>query len=245
MPPPSERPNAFSQQTWSITARARPQGKRLKELFLIGGGIVIGLIVAAPIGPVNLICIRRTFFYGPLNGFFSGLGAALGDGVFAIITAFGITAISQWIEGYSTALKVAGGLMLVGFGLHIFREDVALLRDAEGLPVRDHASSSLTRTILSTFALTIANPATLFGFTALFAGLGSLAGGRATFIDAAVTVIGVIGGSTVWWFTLTTIVGIFHRHIDTRVMRNINHVFGAGVAIFGFVVLGNLVMKLT
>src|ERR1700757_4123904 len=145
---------------------------RMNVLLLIAGGIVIGLVVAAPIGPVNLICIRRTFFYGPLNGFFAGLGAALGDGVFAIVTAFGITGISQWIEGYSTALKVVGGLMLIGFGLHIFRADVALLRDAEGAQSRDNAASSLTRTILSTFALTIANPATLLGFTALFAGLG-------------------------------------------------------------------------
>src|SRR5436305_6002381 len=94
---------------------------RMNVLLLIAGGIAIGLIVAAPIGPVNLICIRRTFFYGPMNGFFSGLGAALGDGVFAVITAFGITAISHWIVGYSTPLKIAGGLMLIGFGLHIFR----------------------------------------------------------------------------------------------------------------------------
>src|ERR1700681_3409369 len=101
-------------------------------LFLILAGIVIGLIVAAPIGPVNLICIRRTFFCGPLNGFFSGLRAALGDGMFAIVTAFGITAISQWIEGYSTILKLAGGLMLIGFGLHIFNADVSVLGDAEG-----------------------------------------------------------------------------------------------------------------
>jgi threonine/homoserine/homoserine lactone efflux protein len=216
---------------------------RMNFLFLIAGGIVIGLIVAAPIGPVNLICIRRTFFYGPLNGFFAGLGAALGDGVFAIITAFGISAISQWIEGYSTALTIAGGLMLIGFGLHIFRADVALLRDAEGSPVRENAAS-LTSTILSTFALTIANPATLFGFTALFAGLGSLSGGRPSFVDAAVTVIGVIAGSTIWWFALTTIVGIFHRHIDTRIMRNINHIFGFVVSLFGFVVLGDLAVRL-
>ncbi len=212
-------------------------------LYLIGGGIVIGLIVAAPIGPVNLICIRRTFFYGPLNGFFAGLGAALGDGVFAIITAFGITAIAQWIEGYSTILKIAGGLMLVGFGLHIFRADVALLRDAEGGPARENATS-LPGTILSTFALTIANPATLFGFTALFAGLGSLSGPRVTFAAAAVTVAGVIAGSTIWWFTLTTIVGIFHRHINTGVLRNINHVFGLVVTLFGIVVLGDLAMRL-
>ena len=214
----------------------------MNALLLIAGGIVIGLVVAAPIGPVNLICIRRTFFYGPLNGFFAGLGAALGDGVFAIVTAFGISAISQWIEGYSTALTIGGGLMLIGFGVHIFRADVALLRDAEGVPVRENAAS-LTSTILSTFALTIANPATLFGFTALFAGLGSLTGGRPTFVDAAMTVIGVLAGSTMWWFALTTIVGIFHRHIDTGVMRNINHVFGLIVSLFGVVVLGDLAVR--
>ena len=212
-------------------------------LFLIGSGIFIGLIVAAPIGPVNLICIRRTFFYGPLNGFFSGLGAALGDGIFAVITAFGITAISQWIEGYAMPLKFAGGLMLLGFGFHIFNADVSLLCQAEGSPARDNASSSLTRTIASTFALTIANPATLFGFTALFAGLGGLAGGHATFLDAAITVIGVVAGSTIWWFTLTTIVGIFHRRIDTGIMRNINHAFGAAVTGFGIIVLGDLALR--
>ncbi len=212
-------------------------------LILITGGVVIGLIVAAPIGPVNLICIRRTFFYGPLNGFFAGLGAALGDGVFAILTAFGITAITRWIEGYATVLEIAGGLMLIGFGLHIFGADVALLRDSEGAPVKDGGASSLTRTILSTFALTITNPATLIGFTALFAGLGSLAGRQTRFLDAAVTVIGVIAGSTIWWFALTTIVGIFHRHIDIGVMKNINRIFGVVVTLFGVVVLGNLATK--
>jgi threonine/homoserine/homoserine lactone efflux protein len=212
-------------------------------LLLISTGIVIGLIVAAPIGPVNLICIRRTLAYGPLNGFFSGLGAALGDGVFAIVTAFGLTAISQLIEGFSTPLRIAGGLMLLGFGLHIFRSDVSLLRDAEG-PPRENGNRSLVRSIASTFALTITNPATLFGFTALFAGLGSLADGPASFIDAALTVLGVITGSTIWWFTLTTFVGIFHKHIDTGVMRNINHVFGILVTGFGAIVLGDIIMKL-
>ena len=213
-------------------------------LVLFGSGIIIGLIVAAPIGPVNLICIRRTLAYGPLNGFVSGLGAALGDGVFAVVTAFGLTAISQGIAGYSTLLKLAGGLMLLGFGLHIFNADVSVLRDAEGGQGSDNGSRSLARTIASTFALTITNPATLFGFTALFAGLGSLAGGQTTFFDAAVTVLGVVWGSSLWWFALTTIVGIFHRHIDTRVMRNINQLFGVAVTGFGIVVLLDLARKL-
>jgi len=103
-------------------------------LFLFGSGIIIGLIVAAPIGPVNLICIRRTLAYGPLNGFFAGLGAALGDGMFAVVTGLGLPAISQRIEVYSNLLKLAGVLMLLRFGVHIFRTDVSMLRDAEGGP---------------------------------------------------------------------------------------------------------------
>jgi threonine/homoserine/homoserine lactone efflux protein len=216
----------------------------MHALVLISSGIIIGLVVAAPIGPVNLICIRRTLAYGPVNGFFSGLGAALGDGVFAVVTAFGLTAISQLIEGYSTPLRLLGGLMLLGFGLHIFNSDVSQLGDAAGAHNRDDGASSLIRAIASTFALTITNPATLFGFAALFTGLGSLAGGEATFLDAALTVIGVVAGSTMWWFTLTTIVGIFHRHIDSRVMRTINHVFGIAVTGFGAVVLGDFALKL-
>jgi threonine/homoserine/homoserine lactone efflux protein len=209
-------------------------------LFLISGGILIGLIVAAPIGPVNLICIRRTFTYGAVNGFFAGLGAALGDGLFAIITAFGLTAISQLIEGYSTPLKLIGGLMLVGFGLHIFRSDVSAIRDAE--KSREAGPPSLFRSMASTFALTITNPATLFGFTALFAGLASLAGREASFVDAAITVVGVFVGSSMWWFILTTIVGIFHHHIDAGVIRKINHFFGIAVTGFGVIVLSNLAL---
>jgi threonine/homoserine/homoserine lactone efflux protein len=216
---------------------------RMYFLFLFGSGIIIGLIVAAPIGPVNLICIRRTLAFGPLNGFFAGLGAALGDGVFAVVTGFGLTAISQGIEGYSTPLKLVGGLMLLGFGVHIFRTDVSVLGDAEASPPRDGVRRPLIGAIASTFALTITNPATLFGFAALFAGLSSLAGGEATFFDASVTVLGVVWGSTLWWFTVTTIVGIFHRHIDAGVMRRINHVFGAAVTTFGVVVLADLARR--
>src|ERR1700744_2942084 len=92
----------------------------ISQVFLLFPGIVIGLIAAAPIGPVNLICIRRTLQYGSLNGFFSGLGAGLGGGLFALIPRFGLTAIAQLIEGLSTALQLAGGILLVCFGLYTY-----------------------------------------------------------------------------------------------------------------------------
>src|SRR3974390_1514754 len=95
----------------------------MNYLILIGSGIIIGLIVALPIGPVNLICIRRTLALGPMNGFVSGLGAALGDGVLAIIMAFGFTAVVEFIHGVSGILELAGGTLLIFFGVSTFFSD--------------------------------------------------------------------------------------------------------------------------
>lgn len=215
----------------------------LAHVFLIGPGIVIGLIAAAPIGPVNLICIRRTLQYGTLNGFVSGLGAALGDGVFAIVTGFGLTAIAQLIEGLSTALQLAGGLLLLCFGLYTYfsKPPSRLETRAEA---KEKGPSTLARAMLSTFALTMTNPATLLGFTAMFTGLGGLVGDDASFFGAAFVVGGVILGSALWWLMLTTFVGLLHAKIDDHVMRIINHGSGLLVALFGVAVLGHVVWKL-
>ena len=92
----------------------------MNYILLVVSGVVMGLVAAVPIGPVNLICIRRSFAFGPLNGFVSGLGAALGDGIFAAITGFGLTWIAQLIEGYATIIELLGGALLVWFGWRIF-----------------------------------------------------------------------------------------------------------------------------
>src|SRR5690349_11149163 len=95
-------------------------GAGMTYFYLIMSGIVMGLIAAVPIGPVNLICIRRSFAFGPLNGFVSGLGAALGDGLFAAIMGFGLTWIAQMIEGYATIIELTGGAMMVWMGYRTF-----------------------------------------------------------------------------------------------------------------------------
>jgi threonine/homoserine/homoserine lactone efflux protein len=213
-------------------------------LFLIISGAVIGVIVAAPIGPVNLICIRRTLAYGSLHGFLSGLGAALGDGIFAIISAFSLTAIAQLIEGYSIPLQIIGGVMLLGFGWHTFHADPTCVQDKLSAPVSDLPfMARVVRDVFSTLALTLTNPATLLGFAALFAGLGSIVDEKASFLAAAVTVGGVAAGSAAWWFTITTITAIFHKRIDSVIMRRINQISGIAVGLFGVAVIVHLVMS--
>ena len=208
------------------------------------GGAVIGILVAAPIGPVNLICIHRTLAYGTVNGFFSGLGGAVGDCVFAAISAFGLTAIARLIEGYAMPLKLAGGLILIGYGIYNFRAQVTDPRDGCPVETKQTGDSTLSAAIAGTFALTITNPATLIGFTALFAAFGSIYREAASFGAATAVVLGVFAGSAAWWFALTTLTGTFHRHIDARAMRRINHVSGVIVVSFGLLFLADLFFKL-
>jgi threonine/homoserine/homoserine lactone efflux protein len=212
-------------------------------VLLIVSGIVIGFMVAAPIGPVNLICIRRTLTFGPFNGIVAGFGAALGDSIFAVITAFGLTAVSEIIRGYSTILQIAGGILLLIFGIRTYTSDPLHGRGVEAVAARPVNGGSLVRTFASTFALTITNPITLFGFAALFAGLTGIAGAAATFAYAGVLVGGVFIGSMTWWFTLTSIVGFLHARIDAHMMRVINHGSGIVVALFGVMVLLRLLIS--
>jgi threonine/homoserine/homoserine lactone efflux protein len=209
-------------------------------LYLILSGVVMGLIAAVPIGPVNLICIRRTFAFGSLNGFVSGLGAALGDGVFAAVTGFGLTAIAQLIEGYATIIELIGGAMMVYFGYRTFIAP-PLTKDEN---CESDGATNLARAMLSTFFLTITNPATLLFFTGMFAGLGGLTGGAGSYNDAGFVVAGVVAGSAGWWLVLTTLIGLFHAKIDERAMRLINRGSGVLVATFGLVVLIHLALKL-
>jgi threonine/homoserine/homoserine lactone efflux protein len=211
----------------------------MNYFYLIGSGVVMGLVAAVPIGPVNLICIRRSFAFGPVNGFMSGLGAALGDGVFAAVTGFGLTWVAMLIEGYAPIIELIGGAMLVWFGWRTFTAPPMVRGVDEG----DRVGANLLRAMVSTFALTVTNPATLLAFTAMFASLGGLAGGAGSYVDAGFVVAGVVGGSAGWWLALTTVIGLFHARIDEKVMKRINQGSGVLVAIFGLVVLVHLAFK--
>ena len=214
-------------------------------LLLILSGIIMGLIAAVPIGPVNIICIRRTFAFGPLNGFVSGLGAAIGDGIFAAITGLGLTWIAMLIDDYATIIELIGGALLVFFGARAFWSSFAPRMEGSGGEAAPDNSGggTLMGAIASTFVLTITNPATLLAFTAMFAGLGGLAGGAGSYSDAAFVVAGVVAGSAGWWLVLTSLIGLFHTRVDAGAIRLINRISGALVALFGVAVLVNLAVK--
>lgn len=212
----------------------------MTDFYLLLSGVVMGLIAAVPIGPVNLICIRRTFAFGPMNGFASGLGAAVGDGIFAAIMGFGLTWIAQLIEGYATIIELIGGALMVWMGWKTFASPPVPRCVDEGVKGE---RTNLLRAMASTFALTITNPVTLLSFGVMFAGLGGLAGRVGDFNDAGFVVAGVVGGSAGWWLALTTVIGFFHARIDERAMRLINRACGVLVVGCGLAVLIHLALK--
>ena len=109
----------------------------MNYILLILTGLVIGFMVSAPIGPINLICIRRTLAFGSLNGLVSGFGATAADGIFAAIIGFGLTAIRHWFEGWSDTLQIAGGVLLLGFGIHTYLADPLHGRDVNRMGERE------------------------------------------------------------------------------------------------------------
>lgn len=210
-------------------------------VVLIISGAIMGLIAAVPIGPVNLICIRRSFAFGPVNGFVSGLGAALGDGIFAAITFFGLTWIAELIQSYDVIIELVGGALLVWFGVHTILSPAA--GKVEDGDKNEPGASTLVRAMVSTFVLTITNPATLIAFASMFASFRALVGGANSYVDAGFVVAGVVGGSAGWWLCLTSVIGIFHTRITDRTVRIINRGSGVLVALFGLAVLIHVVMK--
>jgi threonine/homoserine/homoserine lactone efflux protein len=188
-------------------------------VFLLKG-IVVGIIIAVPVGPVGVMCVRRTIFEGRLAGFVSGLGAATADAIFGFIAAFGLTFVSDWLIGYQHWLRIAGGCYLLYIG------GAALLAKPEAHPDAEPDAESLLRNFISTFALTLTNPITILAFLGVFSALG-LGGETATLGRAAILVLGVWLGSLLWWLALSFGLGFLFRSFEPRHLVWINR--GSGI----------------
>lgn len=196
-------------------------------------GLIIGFSIAAPVGPIGVLCIRRTLADGRLYGLVSGLGAASADAIYGFIAAFGLTFISDLLIDSRALLSLVGGLFLLYLGIRTFRARPA-----------DNAAAVTGRPGLvaaygSTFLLTLTNPMTILSFAAIFAGVASPA--AATRAAAAVLVLGVFGGSALWWLTLSGGVGLLRERFNARWLLAVNRISGAIITMFGLLALSSLI----
>jgi len=191
--------------------------------------MIAGLALAAPVGPVGLVCIRRTLSRGMLSGLLSGMGAAFVDALYASVAAFGVTIISSTLAKYSNVLMLAGGVLLCALGVHAIRSHKVIV-----------ASDAPTHTIYgdfaSTFVLTMTNPATIIGFAALFSALG-LTGEEGSRHGAIILVAGVFAGSSLWWLILSTTMHHIRHLLSEKTMHWINLVSGSALVVIGVAVM--------
>jgi threonine/homoserine/homoserine lactone efflux protein len=201
-------------------------------LFLLKG-VAVGFVIAVPVGPVGVLCVRRTIFEGRLFGFLSGLGAASADTIFGIVAGFGLTVVSDLLLGYQDWLRLAGGLFLVYVGANALRKRIVRCETPE------KNAENLLSAYLSTFALTITNPVTILAFLGIFAGVG-FTGEEATLGRAAMLVAGVLLGSLIWWIGISLGAGIFRKSFGERHLVLLNRISGGILTLSGIGLLCSL-----
>ncbi len=201
------------------------------DLLPLLKGFLIGFSIAAPVGPIGVLCIRRTLAYGRVTGLVTGLGAATADAVYGGVAAFGLTALSSLLVGARLWVHLIGGAFLFYLGVRTL-----LARPAE--KPAEAQGAGLTGAYASTLLLTLANPATIIAFAAVFAGLGvGLTGGHGGYVAAALTTLGVFSGSALWWLLLSGGVSLLRTRITTGALRWVNRVSGVVLVAFAVAAL--------
>ena len=196
------------------------------EISVLLRGLAIGFGIAAPVGPIGILCIRRTLADGRAVGFAAGLGAATADALYGAVAAFGLTLVSSALVGQRAWLQAVGGLFLCYLGVRIWRAAPAAAAGAA------RSEAGLLSAWATTFALTVTNPATILSFAAIFAGLG-LGGGAGGYGRATLMVAGVFLGSAFWWLLLSTGVGVLRSSITPGHLRWVNRGAAAIITAFG------------
>lgn len=208
----------------------------MPDLAIIPIGIFIGIVVSAPVGPVNVLCIGRALRYGFLPAVLAGVGAVIGDGILASIAGFGIAAIAEAIEHHSRLIQLVGGIILVLYGIRVM-----MLTPRTPEVARQHVADSALKIVPTTFLITVTNPGAILGFLAIF---GALVGDEllpeGDYAAAGLLVVSVCGGAMLWWIGLSAVVARIRHLLDESTLRRINVVSGVLLAAFGTLLLGRL-----
>lgn len=191
-------------------------------------GFILGFAIAAPVGPIALLCIRRALIYGSLAGFFSGLGAATADTMYGIVAAYGVTIVANTILAHQILLRVLGGAFLLYMGIKTF------FSTPTTSAVAPYTKGNLLAAYLSTFMLTITNPLTIISFAALFAALGLAGSAAKETVAVSHLIMGVFLGSTAWWLSLSTLVGLIRKKISLTTIGWLNKFSGCIIILCAF-----------
>jgi threonine/homoserine/homoserine lactone efflux protein len=207
--------------------------------LVIPVGMLIGIVVAAPVGPVNVLCIQRAIARGFWGGLAAGIGAMLGDGLIALSAALGVGAISGAVTTHRAVIQVIGGLALIAFGVRLYNSpppaDLGAGANGSAGTLFDYAWD-----IPKTFFLTITNPGAVLGLFAIFGGVSTYVEVKSR-ADALVMVASVMAGSLGWWLWLSSVIGRMRHKLKPAWLALINTRAGLLLIGFGLLLIGEIV----
>lgn len=195
-------------------------------IYTILKAYIIGIVISAPMGPVGVLCIQRTLDKGRRAGLHTGIGAAISDLLYCIITAFGLSFIEEFLTRNQNILQLLGSLVLTAFGIYIFRKN-----PATDLRRNTKTDTTPKKDILTGFAFTASNPLIIFLIIGLFARFNFL-GKDIRFYHHIAGFTFLIGGALSWWWTITWLVDKIRAHFNLRSMWLINRITGTIILIF-------------
>jgi len=197
------------------------------ELALIFKGVIVGLLVSAPLGPIGVLCIQRTLNSGRISGFISGIGAAVADTIFAVVAALGLTIVINFIQQQHFYFQILGGLFVLYIGAKIFYTN-----PIKQLRLQRRGKTKLSQDFFSVLLLTLSNPMAIFLFLAIMAGM-QVASEKLAVIQILILMLGIFGGAALWWFFLSTVANKFRKRIRLRSIWWMNKITGTAIFIFG------------
>ncbi len=208
----------------------------MRVMYVFIKGYIIGISIAAPVGPIGLLCIQRTLVYGRRAGAVSGLGAACADSTYAAIAGFGLSAVAFLLLQARIWIALIGGVALLYLGAR------SLFAKTGYTAAQTIEPNNLFWMFGSTYLLTMSNPTTILSFLAVFAAIGAIGAGS-VFLSAALTVAGVFLGSASWWLILSALIHWLKKGISPQVMNWVNR--ASALVIIGFGVYGVLLFLIS
>lgn len=209
--------------------------------LIIPVGLIVGILIAAPVGPVNVLCIQRAIERGFWGGVAAGMGSVMGDGLIALCAGLGVGTISGAVQTHRAVIQVLGGMALIAFGARLYFSAPRLRMASEA-----EASSARLKDFIwdipQTFFLTITNPGAVLGLFAVFGGVSTFVEVHST-VDVLLMVAAIVSGSMLWWTALSNIIGRYRHQIELSTLTFVNRIAGLLLAGFGAILIAEVIWK--